>query len=321
MWTLDKVGSLQGKVAIVTGGNSGLGYQDVKVLASKGAKVILASRSSQRGEKAKTEIIDELIHDKTKETIDLISKEQLYENIQVEPLDLASLGSVNAFGGRFLDAYDRLDILMNNAGIMTTPYGLTEDGFEQQLGVNHLGHFALTGLLFPMIKTTPEARVVTISSLAHKSGRLSFANLMYEDGSGYSPMGAYGRSKLANLLFTYELQRKINQTVYDTRVLAAHPGGANTNLARHIDDSFIFKTMSGVLERLVQSAYEGALPGLRAALDPQAYGGEYYGPSGWRQVKGKPVLVQSNKLSHNKIVAKRLWNKSEELTGVSFDFS
>ncbi len=308
MWSVEDIKSLEDKIIIVTGGNSGLGYEDVKFYASNGATVIMASRSLERGEAAKEKILNELDRDNIGE-------------INVMELDLASLASIDKFANEFTQSYNELHILMNNAGVMTTPYGLTKDGFEQQFGVNYLGHFVLTAKLFPVIKTTNGARIINISSNAHKTGNISFDNLMYDKEIGYTPMKAYSRSKLANLLFTYELQRRINQTVYDIRVLAAHPGVSNTDLARHVEGGFFFKKIAGVIEKTVQSAYEGALPGIRAALDLDAFGGEYFGPSGFMEMKGKPIRVDSNKLSHNKIVARRLWKVSEKLTGMKFDFS
>lgn len=310
MWSENDIGNLKDKVIIVTGGNSGLGYEDVKVFYKYGAMVILACRNMEKGLAAKRRIKEEL------ENVDMEKG-----SIDVMELDLASLNSIRQFAARFKAKYNRLDILLNNAGIMITPYGLTEDGFEQQIGVNHLGHFALTGLLFDLLKSTPDARVVTISSNAHKAGSMPFKNFMFDDGEGYKPFKSYARSKLCNLLFAYELQRRINQTVYDIRSLGAHPGGAKTDLGRHVEDRKSTKIIMNVMGKVIQSAYDGALPGIRAALDVKALGGEYYGPSGFMETKGKPVLVDSNHLSHNKILAKRLWRESERLTGITFDFS
>jgi len=303
-WTVKDIPRLDNKTIIVTGGNSGLGYEDVKAFASKGAKVIMACRSLERGKEAANRIKEELSQE---------------VDIQVMKLDLASLESIADFCDEFLKENNRLDILMNNAGIMTTPYGLTEDGFEQQFGVNHLGHFALTAQLFDIIKQTKGARIVNISSNAHKSGVMNFYNLMYKDGYGYSPMRAYAKSKLANLYFTYELQRKINHSIFDIKVLAAHPGISNTSLSRHLEESKLFDKVGWILEKTVQSAYDGALSGIRAATDENAVGGEYYGPDGFMELKGKPIIVTSNELSHSKINAKRLWKISEQLTKIKFD--
>ncbi|HDR52125.1 MAG TPA: SDR family NAD(P)-dependent oxidoreductase, partial [Mariniphaga anaerophila] len=207
-WTTEFIPDLNGKVIIVTGGNSGLGFESVKTFAGKGAEVILASRSKENGEKAKTEILEKVPDGK----------------IEVAQLDLADLESVRRFVKNFQQKHSRLDVLLNNAGIMTTPYFTTKDGFEGQVGTNHLGHFALTGLLLPVLKKTPKSRVVNVSSMAHKQGKMDFNNLLFENGKGYSPMKSYGRSKLANLLFTYELQRFFESNNIDSISVAAHPG-------------------------------------------------------------------------------------------------
>ncbi|HSM47278.1 MAG TPA: SDR family NAD(P)-dependent oxidoreductase, partial [Draconibacterium sp.] len=190
-WSTTNIPDLTGKVIIVTGGNSGLGYESVKAFAEKGADVILTSRSVEKGEAAKKAI------------------GKVKGNIIVLPLDLMDFSSIRSFTEKFQQKYKRLDVLLNNAGIMTTPYFLTKDGLEAQMGTNHFGHFALTGLLFGLIKNTPKSRIVNVSSMAHKQGKMDFSNLLFENGKGYSPIKSYGRSKLANLLFTYELQRKM----------------------------------------------------------------------------------------------------------------
>ncbi|WP_226582672.1 oxidoreductase [Halobacillus litoralis] len=301
-WGMEDIPSLKNKIAIVTGGNGGLGYEAVKAFAIKGATVIMASRSLERGEKARDSIL------------------RLYPEaaIDVMSLDLEDLNSVKEFAETFNRNYHRLDILLNNAGVMTTPYGRTKDGFELQLGINHLGHFALTSLLFDRLKATDDSRVVNISSNAHKSGKMDFDNLMFEEGKGYSPMKSYGRSKLANLLFTYELQRRIEKEGLDVKSLAAHPGGAQTNLSRHIEDKLLFKILSRPLRMMTQSASQGALPGIRAATDPSIEGGRYLGPSGFMEMKGDPVIVKPKTEAFDVLDAEKLWEESERLTGVSF---
>jgi NAD(P)-dependent dehydrogenase (short-subunit alcohol dehydrogenase family) len=229
------------------------------------------------------------------------------------PLDLCDLASVEAFVEEFNGRYDRLDLLVNNAGVMVPPYGKTVNGFEQQFGVNHLGHFALTGRLLDLILRTPEARVVTISSMAHRFGRINFADLHSE--TSYNPSAAYGQSKLANLLFTYELQRQLAAAGSDAIAVAAHPGWTATNLQQH---SGVFNFMNGFV---AQSPEMGALPTLQAATAPDVGGGEYYGPGrffGWR---GYPQRVRSNGRSHDQQVAAKLWQISEEMTGVHYDFA
>jgi NAD(P)-dependent dehydrogenase (short-subunit alcohol dehydrogenase family) len=301
-WTTEFVPALTGKTIVVTGGNSGLGYESVKVFAEKGAQVVLACRSLEKGEKAKAEILQQF----PKGTID------------VAELDLADLESVHRFAKNFQKNYSRLDVLLNNAGIMTTPYFTTQDGFEGQMGTNHLGHFALTGLLFPVLKKTSKSRVVNVSSVAHKQGKMDFNNLLFDNGKGYSPMKAYGRSKLANLLFTYELQRFFEAHKTDSISVAAHPGVSRTDLFRYLDEKWYFRLVRPLFNAVFQEGRMGALPEIRAAVDPDVKGGEYCGPGGFMELKGFPVKVNSNGQSHNKEDARRLWEVSEKLTGVKF---
>lgn len=302
VWTVWKMPDLTGKVVIVTGANSGIGYEAAKAFAQKGAIVILACRSLEKAEVALADIQAEL------------------PNAQAEimPLDLASLASIHQFTDAFKAKYDQLDVLVNNAGIMMTPYGTTKDGFEQQFGVNHLGHFALTGLLVNLLLNTPGSRVVNVSSTAHRMGNMDFDNLLFDGGNGYSPAFAYGRSKLANLLFTYELQRRFEKIGADVLAVAAHPGLSSTNLVGHMADRWYFKFAGPLLDQMTQSADMGALPTIRAAVDLNVKGGEYFGPGGFKEQGGYPILVQSNEASHNLADAKQLWEISEELTAVTF---
>lgn len=301
-WTTKNIPDLSEKVVIITGGNSGLGLESAKALSNSGAEVILACRSSKLAEEAKQEILAQVPH----------------ANLQVLIIDLQDLSSIASFAKTFMEKFDRLDILMNNAGIMNTPYGLTKDGFENQMGTNHLGHFALTAQLLGLLKVTPGSRVVSVSSSGHKVGAMNFNNLLFKNGRGYTPLRAYGRSKLANLLFAYELQRYFEYHDVDCISTAAHPGASQTNLGRHIENAAAFKVLNPVLTRVVQGAAEGALPQLRAAVDPAARGGEYYGPGGLFEMSGFPVRVKSNRASRNLLDAKRLWQESERLTGVKY---
>lgn len=303
-WTTKDISNLSGKTIIVTGGNSGLGFESVKVFAGKGAEVIMACRSLEKGGKAKTEILKNIPEGK----------------IEVAELDLADLNSVHRFVKNFQQNHSRLDVLLNNAGIMTTPYFKTKDGFEGQLGTNHLGHFALTGLLLPVLEKTPKSRVVNVSSMAHKQGKMDFDNLLFENGKGYSPMKSYGRSKLANLLFTYELQRFFESNKTDSISVAAHPGVSQTDLFRYLDEKWYFRLVGPAFKAISQEGKMGALPQVRASVDPHVKGGEYYGPNGFMELKGYPVKVQSNSRSHNEEDAKKLWEVSEKLTGVKFPF-
>jgi len=302
-WTLEDISDLSGRVIIVTGGNSGLGYESVKAFAMKGAEVVMASRSMEKGEEALAEILKDVPDGK----------------IKVMQLDLGDLESVKNFASAFKAGYKKLDVLMNNAGIMMTPYFTTKDGFEGQLGTNHLGHFALTGLLMDVILKTQGARIVNVSSGAHKSGEMDFSNLQFENGIGYKPMKAYGRSKLSNLLFTYELQRRLEASKKDTIAAAAHPGIAMTNLANHLMGKFLFKILSPLFKMMAQDQAMGALPQIRASVDPDVKGSEYYGPDGKKEYKGYPVVVSSNEASHNREDAAKLWEESERLTGVKID--
>lgn len=301
-WTTANITDLSGKTIIVTGGNSGLGYEAVKAFAQNGAKVIMACRSLEKGENAKNKILESGVSG----------------TIEVAVLDLMNLKSIRAFAIWFKTKNTRLDVLLNNAGIMTTPYFTTKDGFEAQIGTNHLGHFALTGLLINCLKSTPNSRIVTVSSIAHKQGKIDFSNLLFEGGKGYTPMKAYGRSKLANLLFTYELQRRLETKQINSMALAAHPGVSNTNLFQHLEKNYFIKLINPLISLFKQAQEMGALPEIRAAVDPKAKGGDYYGPNGFMEMKGHPVIVQSNKASHDEKVAKKLWEWSEKLTGVFY---
>ncbi len=300
-WTTADIPDLTGKVMIVTGANTGLGFETAKELARKGAQVVLACRSLEKGQDAARRIQAEIPHARLDPMV----------------LDLASLRSVRAFAEAFRARYDRLDRLINNAGIMMTPYGKTEDGFEQQFGVNHLGHFALTGLLIDHLLATPGARVVNVSSNAHRWGEMDFANLMFEQG-GYSPTKAYARSKLANLLFTYELQRRFQARGADAMAVAAHPGTSRTELTRYLEQRWYVRLLMPLMAPFSQSAAMGALPTLRAATDPNVRGGEYYGPDGFMEMKGYPVRVEPIPAARDPETARRLWEISEELTGVRY---
>ncbi len=304
-WTTNNIPDLRGKVIIVTGANSGLGFETAKELARKGALTILACRGLEKGNDAAHSILAEV------------------PNAHLEPmvLDLGSLKSVRAFAEAFKASHDRLNVLVNNAGIMWVPYGKTEDGFERHFGTNHLGHFALTGLLMDLLLKTTGSRVITVSSMGHRSGNMEFDHLMFEDGIGYQRQRAYGRSKLANLLFTFELQRRFEAMHSDTIATAAHPGGANTNLARSLEDRWYFRLLRPLMEALAQSAAMGALPTLRAATDPEARGSDYYGPGGFMESRGYPVKVGRSDAARDVNLAKHLWKISEALTGITYSWA
>ena len=301
-WTTKDIPNLKGKTIIVTGGNSGLGFEAVKAYARKNATVIMACRSVSKGEIARQQILD------------ITSK----SHIVVMELDLTDLKSIQQFSNKFKESFTSLDILLNNAGILMVPYGLTKDGFENQLGTNHLGHFALTGLLMDVLKSTPNSRVVNVSSMAHKQGVMDYSNLLYNKGDGYSPLKAYGRSKLSNLLFTYELQRYFDANKIDCIAVAAHPGVSDTNLFVHAAPKWVMAVLRPLFLFMVQPAAMGVLPELRASVDKNVKGGEYYGPDGKREMKGYPVVVQSIPASHDKDSARKLWEMSEKLTAVVY---
>ncbi|MEB2784145.1 oxidoreductase [Algoriphagus persicinus] len=299
IFTLETAPSQKGKIAIVTGANSGIGYDTALGLAQKGNTVLLASRNLKKAQQALNQIL------------------KLVPNADLEIIliDLTSLKSVEKFAMEFAAKYDRLDLLIENAGIMIPSLTKTEDGFESQFGVNYLAHFHLTNLLFPIIKKTKFARIVTLGSMAHKSGELDFGNLNAE--KSYSRWKFYAQSKLACMMFAYELQRRIESAGIHAMALSAHPGFSDSNLGVFLPA--IGRALFSPLTALIgQDSKHGALPTLRAALDPEAKGGEYYGPSGFRQIKGSPVQVMSSSKSHDLGAAAKLWSISEEMTGRDF---
>lgn len=300
-WTSKDIPDLSGKVIIVTGGNIGLGFETVKMLSKKGADIILASRNIDKGESAKSEILK---HHNAK--------------IKVLPLDLASLASIEEFSSLVKANYNKLDVLLNNAGIMMCPYGKTKDGFELQFGTNHLGHFALTAHLMDLLKTTANSRVVIVSSRGHEYGNIDFNDLMWEERT-YDAKSAYRQSKIANLYFAYELQRRLESSNLQIKSIAVHPGRANTNLVQNMGSRLVVKLIKLFLMPLMtQSAPKGALAGIRASVDDKLEGGEYIGPKMKNATKGYPEIMESNVLSQDLTIANKLWTVSEELTGVNF---
>ncbi|ERH10215.1 MAG: dehydrogenase [halophilic archaeon J07HX64] len=308
-WTAAEMPDQSERTVVVTGANSGLGYEATEAFARNGATVVMACRSLERGEQAANEI---------RETI-----EQTGAVLNVRQCDLADLESVASFADGVREEYDQLHVLCNNAGVMAIPRNETADGFEMQLGVNHLGHFALTGhLLGRLVRTTGETRVVSHSSGAHTAGDVDFDDLHRQES--YDKWGAYGQSKLANLLFAYELQRRLDDAgITGTKSVACHPGYAATNLQYRGPEqsgSRLRYAMMKVANTVVaQSAEQGALPLLYAATAPDVEGGEYYGPGGLMNMRGAPEKQQSNEASHDEADARRLWTRSEELTGVEYD--
>ena len=304
-WTEADVPAQRGRTAVITGANTGLGFETARVLAARGAQVVLACRDLGQAKEAATRIIGD-----RKE-----SAETPPVDVQAVRLDLASLASIHEAAEEIGAAYGTIDLLVNNAGVMWTPLRRTADGFELQLGVNHLGHFALTGLLLEALVGREGSRVVTVSSNAHKSGRIDFDDLQSQ--RRYRRGTAYGQSKLANLMFTYELQRRLESAGARTQALAAHPGKARTELIRYLPPWLRVEDLV-VEQPFGQSAAMGALATLRAAADPAARGGEYYGPGGRGELRGYPRLVDSSDRARDTEAQQRLWRESERLTGVTY---
>jgi NAD(P)-dependent dehydrogenase (short-subunit alcohol dehydrogenase family) len=298
-WGFDDIPDQSGRVVIVTGANSGIGFETARALALKGARVTLACRSFDRGRAAVERISGALAADG-------------HGAVSLEQLDLADISNIRAFAERYASAHDRLDLLILNAGVMVPPESTTAQGFELQFGVNHLGHFALTGWLLSLMRATPGSRVVVVSSTAAFRGVMHFDDLQFAK-RGYAPWRAYAQSKLANQLYALELQRRLRAAGDTTLVTAAHPGWTATELQR-----------STALARLLNhfiamQPSQGALPILRAATDPEAHGGDYYGPDGLLQMRGHPKRIDMVKRARNAADAARLWQISEELTGVRYE--
>ena len=270
--------------------------------ALKGARVILACRSMEKGEKAKADIL----------------KLKPKGSIDVMKIDLMDLSSIRSFAETFIQKYSSLDVLMNSAGILATNIRKTQNGFDAIFGTNHLGHFALTGLLIKPLKSSPNSRVVNVTSLAHRGGKLDFDDLMFEKYRKYKAFRSYSQSKLANLLFTYELQRYFERCRAQCIAVAAHPGVTNTNLINRIINKWHMKFLTPVARAILPTAAKGALSQIRAAVDPEVKGGQFYGPNGLNEAFGYPVLVKSTPASHNRDNAKKLWEVSEKLTGVKY---
>lgn len=302
-WTTEQISSQAGKTALVTGANSGIGYQAALELARHGAHVLLGCRNYAKGQAA----LERLLREAPGASAELVE------------LDMASLSSIRAFAGDFAARGVALDLLINNAGVMALPKReLTADGFERQFGTNHLGHFALTGLLMPQLLAAPAPRVVTVASLAHRNGKIDFDNLQSE--RGYKPWDAYGESKLANILFANELNRRA--IIAHSRLLSmpVHPGVSVTNIIANGPGSKGPKAMALKLLApvIMQPDAAGALPTLYAATSPEARGGEYIGPDGLMEMKGSPVVVQPKPHALDQAVGQKLWTVSEELTGVMY---
>ncbi|MBJ7355730.1 MAG: SDR family NAD(P)-dependent oxidoreductase [Nocardioides sp.] len=308
-WSEVDVGNQSGRVAVVTGASSGVGFQVASVLAGSGARVVLACRDLEKGRAA----------------VSRIAATHPGAELHLVHLDLSSLRSVRAAAEEIRETWPAIDLLVDNAGVMWAPHQVTEDGFELHLGTNHLGHFALTGLVLDRLLAAPGSRVVLVSSPAHRQADVNdlddLVDLENLAGTrGYDRADAYARSKLANLLHAYELHRRLADASAPTIALAAHPGAARTELNRHLPR--LFRGPSWGLSRpLTHSPEKGALPLLMAALDTGLTGGEYVAPSGIREFKGRPECRTSSDVSHDRDLQRRLWRVSEQLTGVTYDFT
>jgi NAD(P)-dependent dehydrogenase (short-subunit alcohol dehydrogenase family) len=298
-WDATHIPSQAGRAALVTGANTGLGFETARILAGCGADVILACRDRIKGAKAVERIL------------------ALHPNAAVSllPVDLSDLDSVKTAAKSVLDKHTRLDLLINNAGVMAPPYSKSRQGYENQLATNYLGHFALTGRLLPLILATPSSRVVSVSSAAANFGRLDLSDLNFERRK-YSRWGAYNQSKLATLMFSQELAKKFATSGSNSRASAAHPGGAATDLQRN---TWYFRWL--VNPFLAASASDGALPTLRAATDLEAANGSYWGPSKFFQMRGAPTKINPTSRALDDDLAKRLWKVSEDMTDVVFEFA
>ena len=297
-WTAADIPSQLGRTALVTGANSGLGYFTSLELARHGAHVIMAARDEQKGRAALARLKADVPN----------------AAVELQLLDLADLDNVKAFAAKLISSGQKLDILINNAGLMMPPRGTTKQGFETQFGVNHLGHFALTLLLLPLLEKSNDGRVVTVSSGLHRSGAINFDDLQSE--RSYSPTKAYSQSKIANVYFALELDRRLRAKGSPTKSLISHPGVAVTNLSASLAPGLMKSIMTMFLPLIAQSAANGALPSLYAATASGVRGGQFFGPEGRQEMKGSPVEVQPVALAKDTAIAKRLWETSEKLTGV-----
>lgn len=293
-WTPEDIPDLSGKTVLITGANSGLGLESTRLLAGRGAHVVMACRNPDKGQAA----LEDIRNDHPDAALELME------------LDLAELASVHRFAEAFLKRFDKLDVLLNNAGLMAPPLQRTKDGFELQFGTNHLGHFALTGLLLRVLEAADDPRIVAVSSLAHKMGNIYFDNLNAE--KGYHRWKFYGQSKLANLMFALELHERLKKRVSKVSALAVHPGYTATHLQDTVPGGGLFNAL------MAQPQEKGCYPGVFAATSPLAESGGYYGPHGFMEMRGMPAPAEVRRLAHNQKVRDRLWDVSEQLTGVSY---
>jgi NAD(P)-dependent dehydrogenase (short-subunit alcohol dehydrogenase family) len=297
-WTVEDMPDQAGRTILVTGANSGLGLRSAEALASRGARVLMGCRNLEKAAVA----------------LEAVKKVAAYAAPEIVPLDLADLDDVRACAQRLTDELDQLDVLMNNAGVMAIPHQRTKQGFEMQFGTNHLGHFALTGLLLPLLRRAHASRVVSVSSVVHRTGRIRFNDW---EKKGYSRWFPYIQSKLAHLLFTSELQRRAAATGADLLAVAAHPGYAATNLSSGL--ATVYRLGAKLSDRLfAQPDRMGALPQLYAATMPDVGPDDYWGPDGFMERRGWPKRVRRSSAARDGDAARRLWEASEKLTGITY---
>lgn len=294
-WDAQNIPDQSNKTIIITGASSGLGKEASRILAEKKARIIMAVRNTQ----------------KAKKVVEEIKKQTPQAKLDVREMDLSNLQSIHSFAEGLKSDYEQIDVLINNAGIMACPFDKTKDYFEIQMGTNHLGHFALTGLLMPLLKKAKNARIIATSSIGHTMGDIDFDDINWSKRK-YKSSQAYADSKIANLYFTYELARKLKNEKSDIKVTAAHPGWTKTNLQKH---SWYMRALNPFFS---QGPDQGVLPTLRAAFDPTASSGDYFGPSRFFEMHGSPKLVNSNERSHDLKAAKKLWALSEQMTDIKY---
>jgi NAD(P)-dependent dehydrogenase (short-subunit alcohol dehydrogenase family) len=301
-WTAADMPGQDGRIVVITGASSGVGFETARLFAAKGADVVLACRD----------------HGRTRRAMERIAAEVPGARISELSLDLASLASVRAAAAGLRSRHPRIDVLINNAGVMWAPQGTTDDGLETHFGTNHIGHFAFTGLVLDLLLPVARSRVVVVTSPAHRSGRIDFDDLPHD--RRYRPVTAYSQSKLANMLFALTLQRKLAEAGADTIAVAAHPGGARTELNRTMP--LLFRGRSwGLARPITHPAAIGALSLARAAADPAIAGGSYVGPGGWREFTGYPALLAPAEHARDPELQRRLWQDSERLSGTAYHFS
>lgn len=300
VFSMENMADQPGRLAMITGANTGLGFQATLAMAAKNIKVVMACRNLEKAEAAKQRILAEVPNG----------------DLEILQIDLSDLASVRSAAEEFRSKHDKLDVLINNAGIMYPPYSKTKDGFESQMAANCFGHFLFTSLLMELIPDSPDSRITWLSSIAHKSGKINFDDINFE--KKYSAMASYGQSKLTCLMYALELDRKLKAAGKKIKSICAHPGVSNTDLSRNMSQCIHGIVKYTVMPLISHSPADAALPSLEAALSPLAEGGQYYGPQGLFQMSGPPGIALKSKQALDKNVAKKLWQLSEQLTDATY---